>query len=40
MLDKDLDHLLRNLQAKKITKYQKSYSFSKTLNDVLRKGLK
>lgn len=40
MLDDDLDKLLRKLQAKKIIEIQSSYSFSKTLNDIVRKGLK
>lgn len=40
MLDSDLDKSLRKLQAKKIVQTQATYSFSKTLNDIVRKGLK
>ncbi len=40
MLDTDLDKTLRKLQAKKIIQVQGSYSFSKILNDIVRKGLK
>ncbi|GAF69776.1 unnamed protein product [marine sediment metagenome] len=40
MLDDDLDKKLRALQAKAIQKNQGSYSFSKALNDTLRKTLK
>lgn len=40
MLDIDLDKKIRGIQAKKIIQEQSSYSFSKTLNEVLRKGLK
>ena len=40
VLDDDLDKKLRLLQAKQITKSTKSVSFSGTLNEVLRVGLK
>ena len=37
MIDDDLDKKLRSRQAKMIQQTQSSYSFSKTLNDVLRR---
>ena len=40
MIDDDLDKKIRLLQAKEIAKSTKSASFSSTLNEVLRKGLK
>ena len=40
MLDDDLDKKLRLLQAKQIRDTSKSASFSRVLNDVLRKTLK
>jgi len=40
MLDNDLDQELRERQAKLIKKTQSSYSFSRVLNEVLRKQLK
>ncbi len=40
MLDSDLSKKLRILQAKEITKTQGTCSFSKMLNDTLRKQLK
>lgn len=40
MIDEDLDRKLRTLQAKKIKETQTSYSYSKTLNETLRKQLK
>ncbi len=40
MIDDDLDKKLRLRQAKMIQQEQSSYSYSKTLNDVLRKTLK
>ncbi len=40
MIDEDLDKKIRLLQAKAIAKQQKSVSFSKTLNDLVRKALK
>ena len=40
MLDKDLAKKLRLKQAKEIQNNTKSISFSKVLNDVLRKALK
>ena len=40
MLDDDLLKKLHEIQAKQIKKTQKSVSFSRVLNDVLRKGLK
>jgi len=40
MIDDDLDRKIRLLQAKVIAKEQKSCSFSKTLNGLVRKALK
>ena len=40
MIDDDLDKKLRLRQAKLISQEQSSYSFSKVLNEVLRKALK
>ena len=40
MLDDDLDKKLRMRQARMIQQEQGSHSFSKTLNEVLRKTLK
>ena len=40
MIDDDLDKKLRFLQAKIIRETQSSYSYSRALNDVLRKVLK
>ena len=40
MIDEDLDQKLRNKQARVIKETQASYSFSKALNDTLRKVLK
>ncbi len=40
MIDDNLDKKLRLLQAKHISQEQTSYSYSKTLNEILRKVLK
>ena len=40
MIDEDLDKKVRLLQAKAITKEQKSVSYSKTLTGLVRKALK
>jgi len=40
MIDNDLDKKLRLQQAKQISKYQTSYSYSRVLNETLRKELK
>ena len=40
MLDEDLIKKLHDLQAKEIKKSEKSVSFSKVLNQTLRKELK
>ena len=40
MIDDDLDKKIRMRQAKMIQQNQTSYSFSKTLNEILRKSLK
>ena len=40
MVDDDLDKKIRLRQAKMIQQKQISYSYSKTLNEVLRKSLK
>ncbi len=37
MIDDDLDKKLRKIQSRKIEATTASYSYSKTLNDVLRK---
>ena len=39
MIDDDLDRKLRQKQAKMIQQKQTSYSYSKTLNETLRKTL-
>jgi len=40
MIDDDLDKKLRMRQAKMIQQNQTSHSFSKTINEILRKALK
>jgi len=40
MIDEDLDKKLRVIQAKHISQKKFSYSYSKTLNETLRKVLK
>lgn len=40
MIDKDIDKKLRLIQSKRIAQESNSVSFSKVLNDILRKGLK
>jgi len=40
MIDTDLDQKLRMKQAKLIQKENSSYSFSKVLNETLRRALK
>ena len=40
MIDDDNDKKLRMLQAKHIQREQSSFSFSKTINQMLRKSLK
>ena len=40
MIDEDLDKKIRLRQAKMIQQEQASYSYSKTMNEVLRKSLK
>jgi len=40
MIDDDLDRKLRTHQAKKIQQEQVSYSYSKAINEILRKSLK
>ena len=40
LLDDDLSRKLRSLQAKSIQERQETVSFSRVVNDVLRKGLK
>ena len=40
LLDSDLDKKLRLFQAKELAKSMESVSFSRTLNDVVRKSLK
>jgi hypothetical protein len=39
MLDEDLAKKLRLLQAKRLKESNKSISFSKVLNEIVRKGL-
>ncbi len=40
MIDEDLDKKLRIRQAKIIQHEQASYSYSRVVNDAIRKGLK
>jgi len=40
MIDDELDKKLRLRQAKMIQQEQSSYSYSRTLNEILRKNLK
>ena len=40
MIDEDLDKKLRFRQAKRILQEQSSYSYSRVLNETLRKALK
>jgi hypothetical protein len=40
VIDEDLDRKIRLRQAKMIQQNQTAYSFSKTVNEVLRKSLK
>ena len=40
MIDDDLDKKLRLRQAKLISQEQTSYSFSRVINEVIRKSLK
>jgi len=40
MIDEDLDKKIRHRQAKIIQEEQSSYSYSRALNDTLRKVLK
>lgn len=40
MIDDNLDKKIRMLQAKQIQQEQSSVSYSRTLNEQLRKGLK
>jgi len=40
MIDEDLDKKLRLIQAKRIQQEQSSCSYSKVLNETLRKALK
>ena len=39
MIDDDVDKKLRQRQAKMIQQISESYSYSKTINDVLRKSI-
>ncbi len=40
MINEDLDKKLRLRQAKLISQEQTSYSYSRVINDILRKSLK
>lgn len=40
MIDDDIDKKLRTRQAKLITVKMSSYSFSKVINEILRKAMK
>jgi len=40
MIDEDLDRKIRMLQAKIIQKESRSVSYSRVLNELLRKGIK
>ena len=39
IIDDDIDKKLRQYQAKMIQQISESYSYSKTINDVLRKAM-
>ena len=39
MIDDELDKKIRAYQAKRIQKDNTSYSYSKAVNDILRKGI-
>ena len=39
MIDDELDKKIRAYQVKKIQKDNTSYSYSKAVNDILRKGI-
>ena len=39
MIDDELDKKIRAFQAKKIQKDSTSYSYSKAVNDIIRKGI-
>lgn len=40
IIDDDIDKKLRQYQSKMIQQNVESYSYSRTINDILRKGLK
>lgn len=40
MVSEDVDKKIRNIQAKRITTTQSSYSYSRAIDEILRKGLK
>lgn len=40
VIDDDIDKKLRQYQSKMIQQNVESYSYSRTINDILRKGLK
>lgn len=40
MVAEDVDKKIRNIQAKRITTTQSSYSYSRAIDEILRKGLK
>ena len=40
MIDEDLDKKLRQIQGKMILKNQGTWSFSRVINDTIRKSLK
>ena len=39
MIDADLDKKIRLFQAKKMQKENTTYSYSKAINDILKKGI-
>lgn len=39
MIPDDLDKKIRTIQARKIKEQAASYSYSKTVNEILKKGL-
>jgi hypothetical protein len=40
MIDEELDKKIRLLQAKKIVQEESSYSYSRVMNDCIRKSLR
>jgi len=40
MINEEIDRKIRQIQAKYISKHNSSFSYSKTIDKILRKGLK